>query len=137
MKPSNCGFAADFSELFRERFQGQPLKGAEFGFGGQKLRGDAVVTRTGLEGGAIYALSPKLRDAIELGKDVTLIIDLRPGLALQDLEAALSKPREKQSLSNVLRKAARRLPSRWGFCTRPPGTPEKLLPQQHRRNSPP
>ncbi len=115
LKPSNCGFAADFSELFRERFQGQPLKGAEFGFGGQKLRGDAVVTRTGLEGGAIYALSPKLRDAIELGKDVTLIIDLRPGLALQDLEAALSKPREKQSLSNVLRKAARLAPVAMGL----------------------
>ncbi len=110
LKPSNCGFVADFSDLFRERFQGQPLKGAEFGFGGHTVRGDAVVTRIGLEGGAIYALSPKLRDAIERDKDVTLIIDLRPGLALQDLEAALSKPHEKQSLSNILRKAARLAP---------------------------
>ena len=110
LKPSNCGFVADFSDLFRERFQGQPLKGAEFGFGGQKVRGDAVVTRIGLEGGAIYALSPELRDAIELGKEATLTIDLRPGLAVQDLEAALSWPREKQSLSNVLRKAAKLAP---------------------------
>ena len=110
LKPSNCGFVADFSDHFRERFQGQPLKGAEFGFGGEKVRGEAVVTRIGLEGGAIYALSPELRDAIERDKEVTLTIDLRPGLAVQDLEASLSRPREKQSLSNVLRRAAKLAP---------------------------
>ena len=42
LKPSNCGFVADFSDLFRERFEGHPLKGAEFSFGGERVRGEAV-----------------------------------------------------------------------------------------------
>ncbi len=105
LKPSNCGFAADFSDHFRARFEGQPIKGAEFAFGGAKVRGEAVVTKTGMEGGAIYALSPRLRDAIERDGPITLLIDLRPAAPAAELEAALSKPREKQSLSNVLRKA--------------------------------
>jgi uncharacterized flavoprotein (TIGR03862 family) len=110
LKPSNCGFAADFSGSFRERFEGQPLKGAEVGFGGESARGEAVVTRTGLEGGAVYALSPHLRDAIERDGVATLTIDLRPGIGAGNLEASLSRPREKQSLSNVLRKTAKLAP---------------------------
>jgi uncharacterized flavoprotein (TIGR03862 family) len=108
LKPSNCGFAADFSDDFRERFEGQPLKGAEFSFGGERVRGEAVVTRIGLEGGAIYALSPKLRDAID--GSAILTIDLRPGIDAGSLEALISRPREKQSLSNVLRKTAKLAP---------------------------
>jgi uncharacterized flavoprotein (TIGR03862 family) len=110
LKPSNCGFVADFSDLFRERFEGEPLKGAEFSFGGERVRGEAIVTRIGLEGGAIYALSPKLRDAIERDGSALLKIDLRPGTSAQSLEASLSRPREKQSLSNVLRRAAKLAP---------------------------
>ena len=68
------------------------------------------MTRIGLEGGAIYALSPKLRDAIEGDGGAILTIDLRPGASAESLEASLSRPREKQSLSNVLRKAAKLAP---------------------------
>jgi uncharacterized flavoprotein (TIGR03862 family) len=110
LKPSNCGFVAEFSDLFRARFEGEPLNGAEFNFGGVAVRGEAVVTKTGLEGGAIYALSPKLRDAIERDGRAVLTIDLRPGLSASDLEAALSRPRGKQSLSTFLRKAAKLAP---------------------------
>ncbi len=110
LKPSNCGFSAEFSEHFLGRFEGQPIKGAEFGYGGAKVRGEAMITKTGLEGGAIYTLSPRLRDAIERDGPITLTIDLRPAAPVAELEAALSKPREKQSLSNVLRKAAKLAP---------------------------
>ncbi|MBI4725509.1 MAG: TIGR03862 family flavoprotein, partial [Rhodomicrobium sp.] len=110
LKPSNCGFAADFSDVFRERFEGQPLKGIELHFQGKSVRGEAVVTKSGLEGGAIYALSPLLRDAIDAAGEAVLAIDLRPGLSAAALEKALSRPREKQSLSNFLRKAAKLSP---------------------------
>jgi uncharacterized flavoprotein (TIGR03862 family) len=110
LKPSNCGFAADFSDRFRTRHEGEPIKGAEFSFGGAKVRGEAVVTKTGLEGGAIYALSARLRDAIERDGEAVLIVDLRPGASAAELEAALSRARGKQSLSNALRKAAKLLP---------------------------
>jgi hypothetical protein len=61
LRPANCGFAVSWSDIFRNRFEGQPLKGVAFKFGAQTIRGEAIVTRTGIEGGAIYALSAELR----------------------------------------------------------------------------
>lgn len=107
LKPSNCGFAADFSDLFRARFEGVPLQGIELHFEGASVRGEASVTKIGLEGGPVYALSAPLRDAIADAGEAVPAIDLRPGISVPDLERALAKPRGKQSLSNFLRKAAK------------------------------
>ncbi len=38
LQPANCGFIAHWSDVFRERFQGQPLKRIELSFGGQAVR---------------------------------------------------------------------------------------------------
>ena len=65
LRPSNCGFRVAWSDHFRDRFEGQPLKPVALSFGGQRVRGEAVITRDGLEGGAVYALSPLLREAID------------------------------------------------------------------------
>jgi uncharacterized flavoprotein (TIGR03862 family) len=64
LRPANVGFDAAWSDIFRDRFHGQPLKNVGVSFGGQTARGDAMITREGLEGGAVYALSAPLRDAI-------------------------------------------------------------------------
>jgi hypothetical protein len=106
LKPANCGVTVAWSALLRERFEGQPLKGIELAFGDRRVRGEAMITRSGLQGGAVYALSAALRDAIEARGDATLRIALRPDVAAEDLAAKLSAPRAKQSLSNFLRKAA-------------------------------
>ena len=84
----------------------QPLKRVELSFGGQSVRGDAIVTRRGLEGGAVYALSAPLREAIAADGDAVLRIALRPDLSPADLQRRLETPRKKQSLSTFLRKAA-------------------------------
>jgi predicted flavoprotein YhiN len=70
------------------------------------MRGEAVITRTGIEGGAIYALSAALREAIIKAGQATLHVALRPDIEIKDLAARLSAPRGKQSFSNWLRKAA-------------------------------
>jgi predicted flavoprotein YhiN len=62
------------------------------------------VTESGLEGGAIYALSPALRDAIDGSGEATLQIALRPDVKREELAQRLAAPRGKQSLSNYLRK---------------------------------
>lgn len=106
VRPANCGFTVAWSDIFRDRFEGQPLKGIALSFGPHSVRGEAVITRTGIEGGAIYALSANLREAIlDLGQ-ATLHIALRPDLQSGDLIARLSAPKAKQSFSNWLRKAA-------------------------------
>ena len=105
LKPANCGFAINWSDIFRDRFQGQPLKGIALNFGSHNVRGEAIVTRSGIEGGAIYALSAELREAIDTSRSAALHITLRPDLDIDDLTAKVSAPRGKQSLSNFLRKA--------------------------------
>ena len=63
-RPANCGFVVDWSAHFRVRFAGRPLKRLAVRFGADLVRGEAVITERGLEGGVIYALSGRLRDAI-------------------------------------------------------------------------
>jgi uncharacterized flavoprotein (TIGR03862 family) len=110
LRPANCGFTVAWSDIFRDRFEGQPLKGAAFSFGGHTLRGEAVMTRGGIEGGAVYALSADLREAIIASGETTLHIALRPDLDSSDLVARLSAQRGKQSFSNWLRKSAQLSP---------------------------
>jgi uncharacterized flavoprotein (TIGR03862 family) len=106
LKPANCGFTVAWSDIFRDRFEGQPLKGIALSFGPRSLRGEAVITRGGIEGGAIYALSADLREAVVAEGQAILQIALRPDLDRGDLATRLSAPRGKQSFSNWLRKAA-------------------------------
>jgi uncharacterized flavoprotein (TIGR03862 family) len=104
LRSANCGFTVAWSDIFRDRFEGQPLKGVALSFGPLSVRGEAVITRAGLEGGAVYALSAHLREAIDGAGQATLHIALRPDLDTQELVAQLSRPRGRQSLSNFLRK---------------------------------
>ena len=106
LRPANSGFTVAWSDIFRDRFEGQPLKGVALSSGAHTVRGEAIVTRAGIEGGAIYALSAHLREAIDGAGQATLHIALRPDVDSKDLIARLSAPRGKQSLSNFLRKAA-------------------------------
>jgi uncharacterized flavoprotein (TIGR03862 family) len=105
LRPANCGFAVNWSDVFCSRFEGQPLKGVEFKFESHAARGEAVITRTGIEGGAIYAMSAELREAIAAAGEAVLRIALRPDLDRNELTRRLSAPRGKQSFSNFLRKA--------------------------------
>ena len=104
LRPANSGFTVAWSDIFRDRFEGQPLKGVALAFGAHSVRGEAIVTRTGIEGGVVYALSAELREAIDRGR-ATLHVALRPDLDIKELIAKISAPRGKQSLSNFLRKA--------------------------------
>jgi uncharacterized flavoprotein (TIGR03862 family) len=106
LKPANGGFTVAWSNIFRDRFEGQPLKSVALSFGADTVRGEAVITRAGIEGGAIYALSADLREAVLHSGQGTLHVALRPDLDASDLTARLSAPRGKQSFSNFLRKAA-------------------------------
>ncbi len=106
LRPANCGFAVSWTDMFRDRFEGQPLKGVALTFGKHTVRGEIMLTRDGIEGGAIYTLSAMLRDAILESGEAMLHIALRPDIPARDLATRLSAPRGKQSLSTYLRKAA-------------------------------
>jgi uncharacterized flavoprotein (TIGR03862 family) len=105
LRPANMGFNVNWSEHFRTRFAGQPLKNVMLRFGDHTARGDAMITGYGIEGGAIYALSSVLREALASASPITLGIDLRPDLSQQQINSRLARPQGKESLANFLRKS--------------------------------
>ncbi len=105
LKAANSGFTVAWSDIFRDRFEGEPLKGIALSFGDRTVRGEAVITRSGIEGGAIYALSADLREAIIGSGQAMVSVALRPDLQKRALVARLSAPRGKQTFSNWLRKS--------------------------------
>ncbi len=101
--PANCGFLHPWSPVFQSRFAGEPLKRITATLGNETVRGEAMLTADGIEGGAIYALSRPLRDAIDAEGSATLTLDLRPDLDASALAQRLGG--HGQSLANALRKA--------------------------------
>jgi uncharacterized flavoprotein (TIGR03862 family) len=127
-RPANVGFTVDWTDVFKARFSGAPLKNIALGFEGRTSRGDALAAGYGLEGGAVYALSAALRDAIEARGSATLEIDLRPDVPLAQLTARLSRPRGGQSLSSWLRKAAHLSPVEIGLLREAHGVALPVAP---------
>ncbi len=107
LRPSNCGFEVGWSDFFKDRFAGTPIKPAGLTFQGRTLKGEFMITRHGIEGGAIYALSAALRDAILADGQAVLTIDLKPDWSLERLTQALDSPRGSRSLATHLDKVAR------------------------------
>ena len=109
LQPSNCGFEIGWSEYFRSRFAGQPLKSVSVTFTdseGVKIQqqGELVVTADGVEGGLIYALSALLREQITATGAAVIHLDLAPDRDMQFLLDRISQSRGKDSMANFLRK---------------------------------
>ena len=104
--PSNGGFEAGWSDRFIAQWAGHPLKTTAFrieGVAGAALRGECMITRHGVEGGAIYALSAALRDRIlDTGRAV-LLVDLLPDHEATRVLDEVSRPRGAKSWSTHLR----------------------------------
>jgi uncharacterized flavoprotein (TIGR03862 family) len=106
LQPANCGFVVPWTPFVSERFAGEPIKRAGLSFEGETARGEAMITFDGIEGGLVYALSGRLRDAIARDGEIRPMLDLRPDLSEEALAAKLAERRGKSSLSTHLRKAA-------------------------------
>lgn len=107
LRPANCGFEVAWSEHFRRRHAGQPVKPVSAWLeDGAPQQGEFIVTEQGIEGGLVYALSAPLREAIAARGSVMLYLDLAPNRDALRLAQDLSKPRGTQSMGNHLRKQA-------------------------------
>jgi len=115
LRPANCGFDVavggrpGWSAHLSERFAGQPLKAVGLSFTDAQGRpfsrqGECVVTQTGLEGSLVYAASAALRDTIAAQGQVTVTLDLRPAMSVQQVHDALAQPRGRLTLGNHLRR---------------------------------
>lgn len=107
LRPANGGFVVDWSPLLRERFAGSVLKTVAVAAGDAVAKGDVMVTASGIEGGPVYAIGRRLRDALDDDGPVMLHLDLRPDLDAGELAMRLqNRRRPKDSLSSTLRRTA-------------------------------
>jgi len=104
LKSANCGFDVAWSEFFKEKYQGQPLKSVVLSFGAFRQQGEFVVTKHGVEGSLIYACSALLRDAIAARGTTNIQLDLAPHLTREDVVSKLSKPRGSKTMASHLEK---------------------------------
>jgi len=111
LMPSNCGFDVGWSEFFRNRFAGQPLKSVVLSFSDhngyvQRRTGELMLSNNGVEGSLIYAASAALRDAIATQGFATIALDLAPDKSVQRLTNEIAHPRGARSLSSHLQSRA-------------------------------
>jgi len=104
LKPSNCGFDVAWSDHFRTRFEGQPVKSVILSFRNFRRQGELVITKHGVEGSLIYAASALLRDEIEASGRAVLHLDLTPDRTEGQLIERLSRSRGSRSLSSHIEK---------------------------------
>lgn len=95
--PANAGVSIDWSDHMTRHF-GAALKGIALSSDPYMSRGEATLSKRGLEGGGIYSVSRGVREGHPL------FIDLLPGLTVPEITTRLSKPRGKVSLKEHLRK---------------------------------
>ncbi|WP_347824164.1 TIGR03862 family flavoprotein [uncultured Planktomarina sp.] len=100
VQASNVGMQRAWS-AHMQPFFGQPVKNVELTVAGQRSRGEFVITQSGVEGGAIYALGRMLRQT-PLAQ-----IDFAPQLSIQVLRAMISNRKPTDSLGNFLRKSVK------------------------------
>lgn len=104
--PANCGFDVAWSEFFRERFAGEPVKSVTATSEAGTHPGEFVITRNGIEGSFVYAHAAGLRDRLLSDGKASLVLDLAPGRSAERLTRDLARQDGKTSFSNRLRKAA-------------------------------
>ena len=104
LRAANVGVRVDWAPVFADRFEGKPLKHVALSVRGQVARGDAMVTRSGLEGGPVYALGAAIREGLDTDGRCVVEVDLRPDLTVEQLAERLDRRRPKDSVSNWLRR---------------------------------
>ena len=111
LQPANCGFDIPWSEHFRAKFAGHPVKTVALvvkSRDGTTIRrmGEFVITVNGVEGGIVYMLSASVRDMIAIDGMATVWLDLAPDRTVKQLEHDLSRPRGKRTVATHLKRCA-------------------------------
>ena len=80
-KASNCAFQIVWDKEFITVYDGQPLKNISISIGETQQKGEVVITKFGLEGNAIYALSPMIQTQLSERQEASISVDFKPTLS--------------------------------------------------------
>jgi uncharacterized flavoprotein (TIGR03862 family) len=98
---SNCGYQIDWKHHFIEKHEGFPLKSISCDNSIQK--GEAVITKFGLEGNSIYGLSPQIREQLNANSKATILVDFKPSLTLENIKYKI-KSSKYRTTTEILKK---------------------------------
>ena len=82
---SNCGYKIDWKSNFIQKHEGTPLKNIAISCNSTIQKGEAVITKFGLEGNAVYGLSPQIRSQLAANLKAVIYIDFKPSLSIENL----------------------------------------------------
>ena len=94
-RASNCSFNISWTPDLVPKIEGKALKNISIRCGTAFHLGEAVITRSGLEGSGIYPLSPEIRKLLDAQERAEIHIDFKPALSLEKIkERLVAKPAE-------------------------------------------
>ncbi len=88
-QPSNCTYKIDWEKGFISQWEGKSLKNISLSCGGAEKKGELVITKFGIEGGAVYALSAQIRKQFLTKNGAVVFIDLKPGFSAEEIKKKL------------------------------------------------
>ncbi len=97
--PANCGWNVDWPPELLARAEGLPLKNLTVTAGAESVSGELLITRHGIEGGAIYRLGPVLRAMDE----PMMTLDLKPQLSSEALRERLAQTKQATEWARALK----------------------------------
>ncbi|WP_147676067.1 BaiN/RdsA family NAD(P)/FAD-dependent oxidoreductase [Algibacter pacificus] len=100
---SNCGYQIGWKPSFLKQHEGTPLKNIAISCNNSTQKGEVVITKFGLEGNAIYALSPQIRAQLAKNSKTAIFIDFKPSLNLEKLNSKI-KESKYRNISEILKK---------------------------------
>ena len=100
-QPSNCAYMVAWPKLFIDRYAGKPLKNITITCGSYTQIGEAVITQTGIEGNAIYGLSPYLRKELAAKQSCIVTLDLKPTMTRSAILHKLEKSKAKNTTDSL------------------------------------
>ena len=100
---SNCGYQIAWNPIFIEKNEGSPLKNITISCNNRIQKGEAVITKFGLEGNSIYGLGPQIRDQLLTDSKATVFIDFKPSLTLEKIHSKITFSHHKNT-TEILKK---------------------------------
>jgi hypothetical protein len=83
---SNCAYEVKWKDEFISTAEGRSVKNISIKCDAKERKGELVITKFGLEGGAIYALSPEIRKHLNKEGFAKVYIDLKPSLTVEQIK---------------------------------------------------
>ena len=101
-EPANCAYEINWPESFISKAEGKPLKNLRITCDSKMQKGEVVITKFGLEGNAIYGLSPQIQSELNANKEAKIFLDLKPTIDFEKIHSRVQKSKEKR-ITDILR----------------------------------